>query len=543
MRNTLAYPLLLPILGLAAATLAAPPSEPPRARSIRHEEVRHGETERDDYYWLREKANPEAIRYLDAENAYTAAVTESLKPLVETIYKEIKGRLKETDLSVPAREGAFYYYTRTEEGRQYTIHCRKAAKADGGFDEAAAEEILIDGNELAKGQKFLSIGVKAVSDDGTRLAYTTDVVGFQQFTLYFKDLATGTTAKLAERVTTLAWAADNATLFYTTEDAATKRSDTLWRLKTGGRPEKVYVENDPAFDLYVSRTRDKAFVRLLAQSFDAWETRLLDATRPAGKFRTLLARENGHKYEVEARQGMLYIRTNRGAPDFRVVTAPAADPRPEKWRPFVAGEPGTLVDDIEVFEGGAAVFEKANAQDRVRVYDFAKRAWRTVNFSEAVYAVTPVDLADFASPQVRVSFQSPVTPPTVIDIDLASGRQTVRKRQEVLGGYDASRYQTARLWATARDGAKVPLSIVWRKGTPRDGSAPMLLYGYGSYGIGMPATFRSVNISLLDRGVVYAIAHVRGGNELGEGWYEAGRLMNKKNTFNDFIDCAAAPNT
>ena len=513
--------------------------QPPRADTLPHEEVRHGEVVRDDYYWLREKSNPKVIHYLEEENAYTERMTRDIQPLANRIYGEIKGRLKETDLSVPVRRGQYYYYTRTEAGKQYAILCRKPASADGGHGDDVVEQVLLDGNELARGEKFFAIGETAVSDDAARLAFTTDTNGFRQYTLHVKNLASGETAeRLAERVTSVEWAADGETLFYVTEDATTKRSDTLWRQRAGGAATKIYFEADPAFDIAISRTRDKAYLRLSANSFEAWETRLLPTTQPAGKFRLVLPREKGHKYDVEHRRGLLYIRTNKAARDFRVVTAPVGDPRPGNWKPFIDGQAGTLIEGISLFHGSAVAFERANAIDRLRIYDFAKHTWQTISFDEPIYALFASETPEFNAKKVRVNFQSPVTPPTVMDIDMASGERTVLKRQEVLGGYDASRYETHRLWATARDGVKVPLSMVYRKGVKQDGSAPLLLYAYGSYGLEVTARFQSSVISLLDRGAIYVIAHIRGGNELGEGWYEDGKLMTKKNTFFDFIDSA-----
>jgi oligopeptidase B len=493
----------------------------------------------DPWFWLREKANPDVRAYLEAENAYTEATTRRLAPFRDALYAEMLGRIQQTDLSVPVRRGAWFYYARTQEGLQYPIHCRKRAGARGAWDEKAAEEVLLDHNALAKGLPFLGLGEQVVSDDGTRLLYATDEIGFRQYRLFVKELDTGEVkGPLAERVTSYEWAADGKTIFYSTEDATTKRSDTVWRLAPGKAPEKVHEEKDELFSTEVGRTRDRKFLVVASESTDTWESRILDAARPQGAFRVVLPREKGHKYVVDHREGLLYIRTNEGAKDFRIVTAPVSDPSPRRWRPFLEHRSGVLVQELDLFAGFAVVSELREGLTRFRVYDFARKAWHDVAFPEPVYAAGAGANPEFDARLFRFAYQSPVTPPSVFDYDLRARTRTLKKQQAVLGGYDPSRYATERAWATARDGTRVPVSLVYRKGTPRDGSAPLWLYGYGSYGFGVAARFDSNAVSLLDRGVVYAIAHVRGGNELGERWHDDGMLMRKRNTFTDFVDCA-----
>jgi oligopeptidase B len=530
--------LLLSLLGGVAATASSPPA-PPVAPRKDHTQVWHGRTFVDPWYWLREKGSPDVVKYLEAENAYTEATTADLLPFSEALYEEMLGRIKQTDLSVPTRDGRFYYYRRTVEGLQYPIRCRKPAGPDGAFRDEAAEEVLLDQNEMARGKAFLSVGAFEVSDDDARLLYSTDDTGFRQYKLFVKDLKTGAVlGPLAERVTSVAWAADNRTVFYVTEHPVTKRPDTLWRLETGGAPVKVYEEADELFTIGVGRTKDKQFVVLASRSTDTWDRWLLEAATPRGELRRLLPREKGHKYDVEHRDGTLFIRTNRDAKNFRLVTAPLADPSPASWKPFVEHRPDVLLDDVEVFRDFVVVQEKEAGVNHLRVHSFADGRWKEVAFPEPVYAAYASGTPEFGSKLLRYGYQSLVTPPSVYDYDMAAGKSVLLKRDEVLGGFDPGRYASERLWATARDGVKVPISIVYPKAFVRDGKAPLWLYAYGSYGAGMSAAFDSRRLSLLDRGIPFAIAHIRGGDEMGEAWHDDGMLMKKKNTFHDFVDCA-----
>ncbi len=538
-RRILPFCLLACLLG-ATMNLQAQAPTPPVARQAEHITVWHGEKVNDPWFWLREKANPEVVAYLNAENAYTEAMTAGLKPFAEALYQEMLGRIKQTDLSVPVRQGSYFYYARTVEGLQYPIQCRRQASRDGRYDAKAEEEVLLDQNELAKGLAFLGLGGFQVSDDARSLLYLTDTTGFRQFKLYARDLGTGAVrGPLAERVTSVEWSADNRHVFYTTEDAVTKRSNQLWRLDLqGGRPELLFEEKDELFRIGLGRTRDRKFLLLASQATDTWETRALPADRPGDAFRVLIPREKGHKYEVEHRKGLFYFRTNRGAKNFQVVTAPVATPDPRHWKPFLAPRADVLVEGVEPFRDFLVVQEKQAGLTRFRIQDQATGTWRDLAFPEPVYAASPGWTPEYTSRAFRISYQSLVTPPRVYDCDLATGKLDLLKETEVLGGYDRDRYVTERLWAPARDGARIPLSVVYRKGLARDGRAPLLLYGYGSYGFGMPAAFNSNRLSLLDRGMVYVIAHIRGGNEMGEAWHDDGMLMKKMNTFNDFIDSA-----
>ncbi len=512
---------------------AQTPAAPPLAQTKDHREVRHGATVVDPYYWLREKSNPDVIHYLEAENAYTAAVTKDLKPFEDALYKEMLGRIKETDLSVPVRNGDWLYYSRTEQGKQYPIQCRRHAP-DG------PEQVLLDLNVLATEHKFVGLGHFVVSDDQNLLAYTADFTGFRQYGLYVKDLRTGETLKdTTERVTSVEWAADNKTLFLTTEDAVTKRSDRLLSHVLGTQMfVPVYEEKDELYDVELHKSRDKKYLFLGIEAKDTTEFRYLRADRANDAWSVFLPREKAHRYYPDHRENLFYIRTNKNAVNFRIVTTPDTDPAPRNWKEFIPHQANVLSQDLNLFRDFAVVLEKSEALNRLRVYNFKTAKWNALAFPEPVYSVSPVSTPDYNSSTFRYSYQSFTTPPSVFDYDYVTGNSQLMKRQEVLGGYDPSRYASERLWATARDGVRVPISIVYKKGVARDGKAPLFLYAYGSYGIGTPATFSASRVSLLDRGMVYAIAHIRGGDEMGENWRLDGMLMKKKNTFNDFIDSA-----
>lgn len=521
------------LLGLFSVMVVAAQT-PPTAPRVEHREVRHGATLTDDYFWLREKSNPKVTEYLEAENGYTAGMTKDLEPFSAALYKEMLGRIKETDLSVPTPRRGYLYYSRTEEGKQYPIQCRRKGTME------APEEVLLDLNELGKGQKFVGLGGFQVSDDQNLLAYTIDYVGFRQFALRVKDLRTGQTlADTTERVTSLAWAADNKTLFLVTEEAVTKRSDKLWLHVLGtAKFDEIYNEPDELYEIEIGKTRDLKYLFLQSEATDTNETRYLRADRPADQFAVILPREKGHRYYLDHREGLFYIRTNRSGRNFAVMTAPVSDPAPKNWKVFVAHRDNVRIRDIDLFKDFAVSVERGDALDHLRIHDFRTGAWTEIAYPEPVYSVVPGETPDYESRTYRYNYQSLLTPSSVFDYDVASFKSTLRKQQEVLGGYDPKLYASERLWATALDGVKVPVSIVYKKGFARDGKGPLFLYAYGSYGIGTPPTFSSNRVSLLDRGMAFAIAHVRGGDEMGEKWREDGMLMQKKNTFFDFIDCA-----
>ncbi|HEX4168967.1 MAG TPA: S9 family peptidase [Bryobacteraceae bacterium] len=517
---------------LSAQTSSQP--EPPVAPTVEHREVRYGATVVDRYFWLREKSNPQVVKYLEAENAYTQAMTKDLEPFAHTLYGEMLSHIKQTDLTVPVEDRGYYYYSRTEEGKQYPIRCRRKGSMQ------APEEVLLDLNELSKDHKFVGLGNFMVSDDQNLLAYTLDYTGFRQYGLHVKDLRTGQTLPdTIERVTSLAWAADSETLFLVTEDSVTKRSDKLFRHSLGAEKyEPVYEEKDELYDIGVAKSRDKKYIFLGSESKDTTEFQFLPARSPEKQFTVFLPRRAKHRYYLDHREDLFYIRTNKDNKDFAVVTAREDERSEADWKPFIAARSGTLIEDIDLFQTFAVAIEKSEGLNHLRIHDFSNGEWSEVKFTEPIYSAMPDQTPDFNATSYRYSYQSFVTPPSVYDYDTRARQSQLLKRQEVPGGYDPQQYVSARLWATARDGTRVPVSIVYRKGLHRDGKSPLFLYAYGSYGIGMPVTFSSARLSLLDRGMSYAIAHIRGGDEMGEQWREDGMLMKKKNTFYDFIDSA-----
>ena len=507
---------------------------PPVAKKVPHETKIHGYTLKDDYFWLREKTNPEVIKYLEAENAYTEDVMKPLKDFQESLYKEILGHIKQTDLSVPSRIGEYYYYSRTQEGKQYPYQCRKKGSMD------APEEILLDLNKLAEGHSFLGLGAFTVSDDGNLLAYSTDTTGYRQFALHVKDLRNGQTlAENIERTGSVVWANDNKTLFYTTEDAVSKRSDKFWRHVVGSdKNDLLYEEKDELFDVGAGRSLDKKIIFFGAFAKTSREFRYLPADNPTGEFKVILPRQDGHEYDVDHYKGEFYITTNKNAKNFRVVTAPISDPSEKNWKSFIDHNPKIKIDGLSTFANHLVVSEKEGGLNYLRVIDMKTKQSHRITTDESDYALFLAGNPEYNTTTVRFNYQSMVTPNSVYDYDMNTRQRKLLKQQEVLGGFDAKNYESKRIWAVARDGTKVPVSLVYKKGVKADGTAPMLLYAYGSYGASMSPTFSSNRLALLDRGVIYALAYIRGGGEMGEEWREQGRMMQKLNTFYDFIDCA-----
>jgi oligopeptidase B len=488
----------------------------------------------DNYFWLREKSNPAVISHLEAENAYTDATMKPTEPLQAKLYNEILSHIKQTDENVPYRWGDYFYYTRTKEGLQYPIFCRKHQTLD------AAEQIILDVNELAKDRKFMSVGSFAPSDDGNLLAYSTDNTGYRQYTLQVKNLGTGELfPEKIERVDDLAWATDNKTIFYVTEDAVTKRNDKMFRHVLGtDKYELIYEEKDELFDIGVGRSRDKTIIGLDAVSKTSTESRYIPANNPNAEWKVIIPRQPDHEYDVEHRGDLFYIRTNKGAKNFRVVTAPVADPSEKNWKELVAHRPAVKIEGIDLFADHAALSEWENGLQQIEIIDLKTNKRHRVEFPEPVYAAGLNNNREFKTTVLRYGYQSLVTPSSVFDYDMNTRKATLMKQTEVPGGFDKANYKSERLFATASDGTQIPMSVVYRRNVKRDGSAPMLLYGYGSYGVSIPPSFSASRLALLDRGVVYVIAHIRGGGELGEPWRDAGRMMNKINTFTDFIVCA-----
>ena len=538
MRNALPLPRVALLLVAAAIVPALAQIEPglqaPVAKREPHPTTIHGSTLQDDYFWLRQKENPDVLAYLRAENAYTEAVMKPTAAAQEALYKEMLGRIKQTDLSVPARLGGYFYYSRTEEGKQYPYMCRRKGTMEG------TEEILLDLNALAAGHSFMALGAYVVSDDGNLLAYSTDATGYRQFSLRVKDLRSGQLLpESLERVGSVVWAKDNKTIFYTTEDAVSKRSDKFWRHVAGQTTsDLVYEEKDELFDVSAGRSLDRAMIFVGSYAKTSAEVRMLRADDPRGDFRVIAPRATGHEYDADYYDGQLYIRTNRDAKNFKIVTAPVSDPSEKNWRPFIEHDPNVNVQNISFFARHAVVSERENGLSYLRVIEMRSRASHRIATEEPDYALSLSANPEFDTATIRFNYQSMVTPSSVYEYDMNTRQRTLLKRQEVLGNYDPGAYEAKRIWAVARDGTKVPVSLVSKRGLSLDGRAPVLLYGYGSYGASLAPTFSSSRLSLLDRGVIYAVAYIRGGGELGETWRENGRMMQKMNTFTDFIDCA-----
>jgi oligopeptidase B len=514
--------------------ILASPAVPPIAKKIARIDVIHGDTLQDDYAWLREKDNPDVLAHLRAENEYTDAIMKPTQGFQDALYAEMLGRIKEDDQSVPFRRGRHFYYARTEKDRQYPIMCRRAGSLE------APEEITLDLNVLAEGHPYFSLGTYFVSDDGHRLAYSVDVTGFREYTLYIKDLRTGQLEPdRIERVTSIAWSADPAVLFYVTEDPA-KRPYRLYRHRLGDpADELLYEETDELFRVHVARDRSLAYVFASSGSFTSTEVRYLRADRPMAAWTRILPREADHEYHVDHGGGLFYIRTNGGGRrNFRLITAPVDDPRPERWTELIAHRDDVMLEDVDVFATHYVVHEREDGLIRLRVTDLATRASHHIEFPEPTYDVTPEPNPEFESTRYRFRYQSMITPSSVFDYDVERRESILLKRTEVLGGYDPSQYRSERIHARAGDGTAVPISLVYRAGLRRDGTSPLFLTGYGAYGFPYPVTFSSNRLSLLDRGVTVAIAHVRGGGELGKRWHDAGRMLAKRNTFADFIAAA-----
>ena len=506
----------------------------PVAPTHPHSVTLHGDTRVDDYFWLREKEAAEVTEYLEAENAYAE---ERMAPTVElqkTLYDEILGRIQETDQSAPYRKGAFEYYHRTEEGKQYRSYCRREP------GKAGTEQVLLDMNALAAGRPFLGLGVYEVSPDGRYLAFSLDETGFRDYTLQIKDLRSGAVlSERMEKVKSAAWASDSKTLFYSVDDD-TKRPHQILSHQLGATAEDplIYQEDDERFRVAVWRSRSGQYVFRGAFSHTTSEIAFLSASEPAGAWRVVAERTQDHEYDVAHRGGDFLIRTNDRGRNFRVVRAPVEDPAPSSWQELVAHRDGVMLESLDAFEGFFVLLERETGLPYVRVFPFADGESHRVAIDEPVYSLHPGTNEEFSTDVYRFRYESLATPDSVFDYDVRSKARSLVKQIEVLGEYDPSEYQSERLWATAHDGTRVPVSVVYKRGTPRDGSAPMLLVGYGSYGYPYPTGFSHARVSLLDRGVTYAIAHIRGGGELGKPWHDDGRMENKMNSFTDFIAVA-----
>lgn len=516
---------------------------PPIAATHRKETPIHGHTLVDDYAWLRERDNPEVISYLEAENAYTSAVLEPTAELQKTLYAEMVSHIKETDVSVSFREGRFWYYSRTEEGAQYPIYCRKPGSAEGP-DADAPEQVVLDVNELAKGQPFMAVSALTVSDDGNLLAYSIDNKGFRQYTLQVKDLRTGELLpERVERVGSIVWAADNRTLFYTVEDEEQKRQFQFYRHKLGAPHTKdalVYEETDERFNIGSGRTRDGLYIILESSSHTTSEEQFLSASDPEGGWTLISPREDNIEYYADHRNGLFFIRANDTGRNFRLVIAPVEAPGKKNWKEMLPHNLEVMLEEVDVFASFLVACERKVGLQHLRVFSFRDSGLETsgereIAFPEPVYSAHPHINRVFDTKKYRYSYQSLVTPSSVYEYDVSTGDSKLLKQLEVPGGFNRELYVSERLFAKAPDGVEIPVSAVYRKDRREPGKNPLYVYGYGSYGYPLPLGFNSNRLSLLDRGYVLAYAHVRGGGDLGKPWHDAGRLMEKRNTFTDFI--------
>ena len=550
MRPNLLLPLHAALLLLAMSSCANPGGGdtataldgPPRAEQRDHVLVSHGQERVDEYYWMRERTDPQVIAHLEAENAWLAQRMAHTEPLQEKLFEEIKGRIKQDDSSVPTREGGWFYYVRYEDGKQYGIHCRR--KADG-HDMSGPEQVILDANERAEGHSFYSLGALEPSPDGNLLAFSEDTVGRRIQTLRFKDLRTGEMLPdvLPEVTGNLAWASDNRTFFYGKQDLETLRSHLILRHELGSDPAAdpvVFDETDETFSCYVSRSRSGDYLFIGSSQTISDEVRFLRADDPTGEWRIVQPRQRGLEYDVEDAGEYFLVHTNPEAVNFRLMLAPIESPGLEEWRGYIEPRDDVYISGALGFKDFLVVSERADALTRLRVLKWDGTDDHLIEFDEPAYVVRASGNPEFDTDMVRFRYESMTTPDSVYDYQPESRSRVLRKRDEILGGFVQEDYVAERIWIDARDGTKVPVSLVQRKELVGKGPAPLMLYGYGSYGASMDPSFSATRLSLLDRGFVYAIAHVRGGQELGRRWYDDGKLLNKRNTFNDFVDVGRA---
>jgi oligopeptidase B len=506
---------------------------PPVAPRSPHAVTLHGETLEDDYFWMRDKDDPRVAAHLAAENAYAEAALQGSGALQERLYKEMLARIKETDLSVPYRKGRYWYYARTEEGKQYPILARKLGAL------TSLEEIVLDLNALARNHAYFAVDAFVVSDDGDYLAYSVDTTGFREYTLRVKDLRRDIDGpESIDKVSSVAWAADGTTLFYVTDDDA-KRPHRLWRRRRGAQDAVLlYEESDERFSLAIRRSRSLGYLFLDADSHTASEVRFLAANEPDGPFRVFLPRAPELEYEIDHGGSSFWIRINDRGRNYRLARCPLDAIAKDAWTEVLPHRDAVNLAGIEAFAGHLVAYERDGGLERFVVHALESGDAHAIAFPEPAYSSVPDINAEFTTTTFRFRYQSMVTPPSIYDYDMATRDKTLMKRVEVLGGYDPARYTVERVHAIAADGTAIPISLARRTDTPRDGTAPMHLVGYGAYGHPLPVLFSSNRLSLLDRGAVCALAHVRGGGELGKPWHDAGRMERKPNSFTDFIAVA-----
>jgi len=514
---------------------------PPQAPQHPHKITQNSTTRNDPFFWLRDRNNPDTLKYLNAENQYTGAIMKPLAGLKQKLYQEMRGRIQEADASVPYQIDQYEYYDRTEAGKQYLIYCRKALTS-GSSSQPGPEEILLDNNQLAEGLKYFHLGALSISRDHHLLAYSTDTSGSEKFVLRIKDLASGKLLPETIKNTSpsIAWANDNRTLYYLTLDDA-NRPYRLYRHVLGQDLKKdplLFEEKDQRFELSLQRSRSRKFIFLASDSETTTEVHYVDADQPTGDFKVLSPRIQNVLYQVDHSGDRFFIVTNDRAENFKIVTAPVSDPGHQNWTDFVPYDANEPIEELETFAHYLAVLVRRDGLPAIKIYDLESGHSYYVDLHEPTYDVSFGDNPSFDATLLRLEFSSLITPRSVIDVDFKTGDQTLKKRHPVLGGFSTEDYAEERVFAVAADGAKIPISLFYRKGLVKDGSAPIALDGYGAYGLTEDADFDANSLCLADRGFVVALAHIRGGGEYGQTWYHSGRLLNKKNTFTDFISCA-----
>jgi len=510
----------------------------PVAKKIPHELTYHGDTRTDNYYWLRERENPEVIKYLDDENLYLDEQMSETKGFQENLYNEIIGRIKQTDISVPYKYNGYWYFTRYEEGKEYPIHCRKKGSME------ATEEIMLNVNEMAEGHKYYQVSGTSVSPDNSMIAYGVDTVSRRIYTLYFKNLITGEMMQdlIPAFSGSLAWGNDNKTIFYSKKDEETLRPFQVLRHVLGTDPstdELIYVESDETYSCGVYKSKSKKYIMLGSYAKMSTEYQFLDADKPMGKFQVFNPREKNLEYDVNHYEDKFYIVTNLDAKNFRLMESPVNKTTKENWKEVIPHREDVMLEGIDIFKDFMVVSERKEGLTNLRIINWNdKTDEHYLNFGEEAYmAYTSVN-PEFDTDILRYGYTSLTTPNSVFDYNMDNREKTLLKQEEVIGSFNSGDYETKRIYATAGDGTRIPISMVYKKGMKKDGTNPTLLYGYGSYGYTIDPSFSSVRLSMLDRGFIFAIAHVRGGQINGRQWYEDGKLLKKMNTFTDFNDCA-----
>ena len=535
--KTPVYLFIFLLIAAGACKQSKETMKPPIARQEPKELSIHGHTRIDPYYWLNERDAAEVIAYLEAENAYTNQVMAHTEALQQKLFDEMMGRIQQTDMSVPVRLNGYEYYTRFEEGKEYPIYCRKA------FAENAAEEVMLDGNKMAEGKAFFEIGGWQVSNDNNLLAFSVDTVSRRQYTLYIKNLTTGELLSDAIPNTSgnMAWSNDNKTLYYSIKDE-TLRSYKILKHTLGqsaGADELVFHETDPTFSVFVFKTKSRDYVVIGSESTVSSEYRFQPANNPAEPFKVVQPRRRDLLYSIDHYGSHFYIRTNLDARNFRLMRTPIGNTGIENWQEVIPHREDVLLEDFDIFANYLALTERKNGLNNIRIIGWTTGEDYYLEFDEPAWLAYLSTNMEFNTDKLRYSYMSLVTPSTVFEFDMKTRERQLLKQQAVLGGYNAADYASERFFIPSHDGVMVPVSLVYKKSLfRRDGSNPMVLYGYGSYGASMDAYFSSSRISLLDRGFVWAVAHIRGGQEMGRQWYEDGKLLNKKNTFLDFIAAA-----